>query len=85
MNKNSDGTTGTQGNSMTKLEHKILHVRARAYDYADYYTLLQQTLKECPHMCFIQTPVKLHNHLNKLESPVFNIVSGDYDVWVELK
>ena len=70
---------------MTKLEHKILRVRARAYEYAEYYARLQQTLKECPQICFLQTPVKLHNHLNKLESPVFNVVCGDYEVWVELK
>ena len=70
---------------MTKLEHKILRVRARAYAYAEYYTRLQQTLKEGPQICLLQTPVKLYNHLNKLESPVFNVVCGDYEVWVELK
>ena len=70
---------------MTKLEHKILRVRARAYEYAEYYASLQQTLKVCPQLMYIPTPEKLHNHLNKLESAVFNVVCGDYETWVELK
>ena len=70
---------------MTKLEHKILRVRARAYEYAECYARLQRILKECPQYLCIHTPEKLHNHLNKLESAVFNVVCGDYETWVELK
>lgn len=70
---------------MTKVEYKIVGIRARAYEFATYYTALQRTLKECPQVLCIPTPEKLHNHLNKLESAVFNVVCGDYETWVELK
>lgn len=85
MNKNSDGTTGIQGNNMTKVEHKVMHARVRAYSFASYYSKLQQRLKVCPQNCCVEAPIKLRNHLNKLQSTVFNVVSGDYDTWVELK
>ena len=70
---------------MTKVEYKIPRVRARAYKYAEYYVRLQRTLKECPQYLCIHAPEKLYNHLNKLESEVFNVVCGDYEIWVELK
>lgn len=81
MSKNSDGTTGTQGNSMTRvkyLEHKrITAIKDRADAYHCFYWTLRKEIRLRPHCFKVVAYNGMRRYISNLKSSTFVCDGGE--------